>query len=186
MAKAKPLRFRRFLPMYLMMLPGMIYLLVYRYLPMAGLSIAFQKYTITRTMFNSPWVGFGNFARLFNSPNFTMILRNTIIISLYKIVFAFPAPIILALMLNSLTNVKFKRTLQTAYYLPHFISWVVLGNIVFILLGPNSGAISKIFIQLTGQSQLDIMMNPKVFRGLLVVLDIWKEVGWESIYTLQH
>ncbi len=173
--------YKKFIPMYLMMVPGLAYLLVYRYMPMAGLTIAFQRYTITRGLFNSPWVGFENFSRLFNSPNFKLILTNTVIISLYKIIFEFPAPIILALLLNDLMSVKFKRVLQTAYYLPHFISWVVLGNIVFILIAPSSGAISRLYMQITGHSQLDLMMNPNTFRGLLVTLDIWKEVGWGSI-----
>jgi len=170
--------------MYLIMLPGLLYLLVYRYAPMVGLGIAFQRYTITRTLFNSPWIGLENFYRLFSSPNFSMIMKNTILISLYKIIFAFPAPIILALMLNALSNVRYKRVLQTAYYIPHFISWVVLGNIIFVLIAPTSGAVSRLFIQITNKSELDLMMNPKVFRGLLVVLDIWKEVGWGSIIYL--
>jgi putative aldouronate transport system permease protein len=87
-------------------------------------------------------------------------------------------------MLNDLSNVRYKRALQTAYYIPHFISWVVLGNIIFVLIAPSSGAVSRLFIQLTNQPELNLMMNPKVFRGLLVVLDIWKEVGWGSIIYL--
>jgi putative aldouronate transport system permease protein len=176
------LRRHRF--MYFMMLPGLLYLIVYRYAPMVGLIIAFQRYTVTKTLFNSAWIGLENFYRLFNSPNFAMIMTNTVLISLYKIIFAFPAPIMLALMLNDIVNVKYKRALQTAFYLPHFISWVVLGNIIFVLIAPNSGAISKLYIQLTNRPELDLMMNPKVFRGLLVALDIWKEVGWGSIVYL--
>ena len=188
MRKAKRMSFRRaiwrYWPLYLLMIPGLLYLLLYRYGPIIGLSLAFQDYKVTRTIFTSPWVGFKNFAFLFNNPNFGKIFRNTVVISGLKILFCFPAPIILALLLNELRNVQFKRILQTVYYLPHFISWIVLGNIVYALIGPTSGAVSRLYMRLTGAAQLNIMMNQNAFRPLLVITDMWKEVGWGSIIYL--
>ena len=175
---------KRFWPLYLMMIPGFLYLLVYRYGPMLGISLAFQDYRITRSVFKSPFVGFDNFEALFRNPNFGMIVSNTIIISLMKIAFGFPAPILLAVMLNDLRNTRIKRILQTMYYLPHFISWIVIGNLVFAFIAPNSGAFSHVYMRLTGKPQLDIMMNPEAFRPLLVITDIWKECGWSSIIYL--
>ena len=171
-------------PLYLLLLPGLIYLIVYRYGPILGLSLAFQDYRVTRTLFNSPWTGFKNFESLLKLPTFPMIFSNTVIISLMKIIFAFPAPILLALMLNELRSNKFKRVLQTAYYLPHFISWIVLGNILYVLIAPSSGALSRLYMRLTGAPQLDILMNKGLFRWLLVVTDVWKGAGWGSIIYL--
>ena len=170
--------------MYLLLIPGLVYLIVYRYGPMFGLSIAFMDYRMTRTIFNSPWVGLKNFTKLLKTPTFGMIMKNTLSISMLKILFCFPAPIVLALALNDLRNERFKRTLQTIYYLPHFVSWIILGSLIHTLIAPVSGALSKLYIQLTGASQLNILMNPKAFRPLLVVTDIWKEVGWSSIIYL--
>ncbi len=171
-------------PMYLLMVPGFLYLIVYRYGPILGLSLAFQNYRVTRTVFTSPFVGLDNFINLLKTPTFPMIFMNTLIISGLKIIFAFPAPIIIALMLNNLNNMRFKRTLQTVYYLPHFVSWIVLGNIIYALIAPNSGALSMLYINLTGSSQLDILMNKQAFRPLLVISDIWKEAGWGTIIYL--
>lgn len=175
---------RRYWQLYLLLIPGLIYLIVYRYLPIFGLTLAFQDYRVTRTIFTSPWVGLRNFEKLFATPLFGKIVSNTVSISLMKIVFAFPAPILLALMLNDIASNRFKRTLQTAFYLPHFISWIVLGNVIYALFSPSSGAVSQLYMRLTGASQLDILMNKDAFRPLLVVSDIWKEVGWGSIIYL--
>jgi len=176
--------FRRHWQLYMMMIPGFIYLIVYRYGPILGLSLAFQNYKITRSLFSSPFVGLKNFESLFKLPTFGMIFRNTIVISLMKIAFAFPVPIVMALMLNDLRRVRYKRILQTAYYLPHFISWIVLGNVVYALIAPNSGAFSRLYIRLSGASELNVMTNKAAFRWLLVVTDIWKEAGWGSIIYL--
>lgn len=175
---------KKYWPLYLLLLPGLVYLVIYRYGPIFGLSLAFQDYRVTRTIFNSPWVGLKNFESLVKLPTFGMIFSNTIVISLMKIAFAFPAPILLALMLNDLRSDRFKRVLQTAYYLPHFISWIVLGNILYVLIAPSSGALSRLYMRFTGASQLDILMNKQVFRWLLVITDIWKGVGWGSIVYL--
>lgn len=173
-------RWTRNIPLYIMLLPGLLYLIVYHYGPMAGLVVAFKDYRLTRGIFNSDWVGLQNFTKLFGMSTFYMALRNTIIISFYKLLVGFPAPIILALMLNEVRKTSTKRIFQTAYYLPHFISWVVVGNIFLMFLGPESGVLSKFLLPYLGEP-LDIVMNPKVFRGLLVVSDLWKESGWSSI-----
>lgn len=174
---------KKYLPLYLLMLPGMIYLIVYRYAPMGGLIMVFKNFRITRGIFGSDWNGLQNFVQLFSVPNFPQILRNTVEISLLKLIFGFPAPIILALMLNELRNIAFKRTLQTALYLPHFISWVVCGTMVFTFFGPSSGVVTKVANEWFGV-KLNLMMEPTSFRGLLVASDIWKEIGWGSIIYL--
>ena len=168
---------------YLLMLPGFLFFIIYRYIPMGGLVMVFKNYRITRGILASDWVGLQNFITLFSTPIFPLVIRNTILISLYKLIFGFPAPIIVALLLNELKNVAFKRTLQTILYLPHFISWVVLAGIINALFAPYTGAL-PLFLQRHFGIQLDLIMNPNNFVGLLVGSDIWKGVGWGSIIYL--
>ena len=168
---------------YLLMFPALLILVVYRYIPMGGgILIAFKDFRITRGILASDWCGWDNFERLFRSPFFGMVLRNTICISLYKLIFGFPAPIILAILLNEVRGRKTKRVLQTGYYLPHFISWVVIANLLNVFFAPNSGALSDIFHAL-GISYSPLT-NKSQFQGFLVLTDIWKEVGWSSIIYL--
>jgi putative aldouronate transport system permease protein len=176
-------KWRKFLPMYVIMIPCFLYLLIYRYIPMGGLIMVFKDFRIARGLLGSDWSGLKNFERLFAVPNFGQIMRNTVEISLLKLLFGFPAPIILALMLNELRAVAFKRTLQTVLYLPHFISWVVCGTLVFSLFGPSSGAITSICREWFGV-ELNVMMDPGNFRAMLIWSDVWKEVGWGSIIYL--
>lgn len=174
---------RKDFPLYLIMIPGIVYLIVYRYLPMGGLVMAFQNFRIARGFTGSAWVGWNNFNKLFSVPNFGQIMGNTVTISLLKILFGFPAPIILALMLNELRNVACKRILQTVLYMPHFISWVVCGTMVFQLFGPASGGITKALSSLFGIN-INILMEGPSFLAMLIWSDIWKEVGWCSIIYL--
>ncbi|HIU31583.1 MAG TPA: sugar ABC transporter permease, partial [Candidatus Caccousia avistercoris] len=165
------------------MLPALLLIVIYEYIPMGGgLLIAFKDFRITRGILGSDWCGFRNFEMLFTSPFFSMVMKNTIVISLYKLVFGFPAPIILAIMLNEVRSSKVKRVFQTAYYLPHFISWVVIGNLLFAFFAPQSGMLSGVF------QSLGITFNPlmdsNVFQGFLAATDIWKEIGWSSIIYL--
>ena len=169
--------------LYLMMIPGLLFLFVYRYLPMYGVVIAFKDFRIARGIWKSPWVGLVNFEELFLSPFFEMILRNTIIISGLKLIFVFPVPIILALMLNEVSALRLKKTIQTVLYLPHFLSWVVIGNLIFILIAPSTGVLSN-FMQTVAGRQIDMLIHPEKFRILLVVSEIWKEAGWGMIIFL--
>ncbi|MBQ2929655.1 MAG: sugar ABC transporter permease [Clostridia bacterium] len=171
---------KRDLPLWGLILPAMIYVLLFRYKSFLGIQIAFKNYRITKDMWDCAWVGMKNFNKLFGNPMFTTVLQNTVIISLLKIAIGFPAPIIVALMLNEVRSTKYKRTLQTVMYLPHFLSWVVVGSLVFMFFAPESGVLSQLCVQLTG-NPIKIMMDPKTFRWLLVFSDIWKGVGWGTI-----
>ena len=174
---------RKYKALYVMMIPGLLYLAIYRYGAMYGLTIAFKNYRIARGIRASEWIGLVNFDQLFSSPFWAMVLRNTIIISVYKLAFSFPAPILLALMLNEVGHLKTKRVLQTVMYLPHFLSWVVMGHLVFMMLGPATGMLSGAFRSITGR-ELNMLINPKTFRGLLVITQIWKSAGWGTIIYL--
>jgi putative aldouronate transport system permease protein len=165
------------------MIPAFLCLVVYRYVPMGGLIIAFKDFRIARGVFGSAWNGLENFRRFFSSPFFSMVMINTLLISLYKIVFAFPVPIVLALMMNEVKCLPCKRFVQTTLYFPHFISWVVIANLVYVFLAPRTGAVINAIFDLTGL-RINVVMNPKVFRGLLVATDIWKDAGWHTIIYL--
>lgn len=180
---SNPKRMRRLWPYYLMMLPAILLIAVYRYIPMGGLAMVFKDYRITRSLFNCDWVGLKNFQMVFSKYTFSLAFYNTIIISFYKLIFVFPTPILLALMLNELHGVRMKRVLQTCYYLPHFISWVVISSLVFTFFAPESGAITVWFRNVLGIN-INVLTDAKVFRGTLVVTDIWKEIGWGSIIYL--
>lgn len=170
---------------YYLLFPGILVTFLFKYLPMGGLVIAFQDFNIFKGFFQSPWVGFANFADVFSSPDFWRIFRNTILISLYKLVFGFPVPIILALMLNELKNKFFKRSFQTVIYLPHFISWVVIAGIMLSIFSPNGGAINDIVTFFGGTpSDQSIMTQTHSFRAVLVISEIWKECGWGTIIYL--
>lgn len=173
----------------LMVLPAIIYFLIFRYGAILGVVIGFQDFTpkagrgFYESIMASPWVGLKNFKEFFTSMNGLNILRNTIVISLYKIIFGFPAPIILALLLNELRCERFKKTVQTITYLPHFISWVILAGILRIILSPDYGLIVPVFKALN-MDVINIIGDARYFRGLLVVSDIWQGVGWGSIIYL--
>jgi putative aldouronate transport system permease protein len=170
-------------PLYLILLPGILYFVVFHYIPMYGATIAFKDFKVMQGILGSKWVGFKNFVEVFNHPAFLPALRNTIIISFYKIIFGFPAPIILALLLNEIKKVTFKRVIQTVSYLPHFLSWVVIAGLAAKMFSPSSGVVN-IFIKALGYEPIYFMADPKWFRGLLVTTDIWKEIGWGSIIYL--
>lgn len=169
--------------LYLMLIPGLLYFALFRYAPMGGLVIAFKDYSIFRGIWGSPWSGLNNFRAIFESPDFWNVLRNTVLISAYKIVFGFPVPIVLALMLNEIRSVVFKRTVQTVIYLPFFISWAVLGSVILMLFSPTSGFLSGVSIALTG-GRMSIVASRTYFRSLLVLTDIWKSAGWGTIIYL--
>ena len=165
-----------------MMSPVLLYYLVFHYAPMFGIVIAFQRYSPIRGFANSPWVGWRNFIILFSSTDFPMIMRNTIILSLYRLFFGFPAPIILALLLNEVRSRLFKKTLQTISYMPHFLSWVITAGLVTVIL-ELKGPLNQ-FLGLFGVQSQMFLLNPKLFRGILITTGIWKEVGWGTLIYL--
>ncbi|SFP97157.1 ABC transporter permease [Caldicoprobacter faecalis] len=169
--------------LYLMLIPGITFFIIFHYVPMYGAIIAFKEYNIMQGILGSPWVGFKYFKQAFESPFFGQILWNTFIISVYKLIWGFPAPIILALLLNEVKNMIFRRTIQTISYLPHFISWVVIGGMFTDLLSPQTGVVNNI-IKMFGGQPIYFMASKEWFRTVLVVSSIWKEVGWNSIIYL--
>lgn len=169
--------------LYLLLLPGLLLILLFRYGPMYGVVIAFQDYNIYKGIGGSEWVGFDQFQRLFRSPDFTEVLTNTIVISLYKLAASFSLPIILSLLLNELKNVVFKRIAQSIIYLPHFISWVIFSGIIITFLNPVDGMVNVI-IRNFGGTPIDFLGDVRYFRSVLVISDIYKEVGWGTIIYL--
>lgn len=169
--------------LYILLAPAVVYFLMFRYAPMFGLVIVFKDYDILQGFVASEWVGFENLRDLFQSPDFTMVFRNTLIISFYKLLAGFPAPIIVALLLNEIRRVAFKRTLQTVLYFPYFISWAVIGGILIVLFSTATGVFGGLSERLTG-SRLSLLASRDHFRAILVVSDVWRHVGWGSIVYL--
>jgi len=150
---------------------------------MWGVLISFKDYSPYSGFFQSEWVGFEHFKSLFSNPDFFILFRNTMAISLLNLFFYFPVPIILALMLNEVVNVHFKRSLQSIVYLPHFLSWVIISGLTFILLSQSSGIVNKVLVGI-GLSKFNFLTNPHVFWPLLTLQAIWKEAGWGTIIYL--
>jgi putative aldouronate transport system permease protein len=169
--------------LYILLALPVVYFLMFRYAPMFGLVIAFKDYNVFFGMWESPWVGFENFRNIFQSPDFWNVFRNTLLISLYKVVAGFPVPIILALLMNEMRSRLFQRTTQTLLYLPYFISWTVIGTIILVIFSPTTGFMSEVSVWLTG-SRLNLLASRDYFRGILVVTDIWKTAGWGTIIYL--
>lgn len=166
--------------LYLMLVPFLAWYIIFQYIPMYGLQVAFKDYSLYRGVADSPWVGWKHFEVFFNSPYFFRTLKNTVLISLYSLLFAFPAPIILALMLNEVKNFIFKRTVQTLTYLPHFISVVIIAGIVTNFLSPSSGLINLLLEKL-GLAKIYFLTVPEYFRTIFISMNIWKGVGFSAI-----
>ncbi|MGF7029955.1 putative aldouronate transport system permease protein [Paenibacillus mucilaginosus] len=168
-----------------MILPSILFLIIFSYIPMWGVLLAFKEYDLFAGFAASPWVGTLHFRMFFESPEFWLIMRNTICISLLKLAVGFPAPIVLALMLNEVANMAFKRVVQTITYIPHFISWVVVSGLVFSMLAVDGGAVNGLLLQL---SLIDRPVNwlsvPEYFWAILVSAGVWKEIGFGSIVYL--
>ncbi|MCP1160624.1 ABC transporter permease subunit [Bacillus infantis] len=165
------------------MVPGILFFIIYKYVPMWGIVIAFQDYSIFTGVLESKWVGFKHFERMFEAEEFYRIFKNTLLISLYKLFWGFPAPIIVALMLNELRNMMYKRTIQTVIYMPHFLSWVIVGGIMMNLLGPSTGIVNS-FVEFLGFEPIYFLADDSWFRSVLVASDLWKSVGWGTILYL--
>lgn len=169
--------------LFLLLLPGIIWYAIFYYAPLYGIQLAFKDYKIAAGIFGSEWVGFKHFARMFSASDFLQIFRNTIVISLYHIVFGFPAPIVLALLFNEIRRQSVKRIAQSISYLPHFFSWVILGGILSTLLSPTTGIVNQI-IEWLGFDPIYFLGDKRYFRFTLVASGIWKEVGWGTIIYL--
>ncbi len=176
-------RILRYRWLYIMLIPGILYLILFKYTAIINNVIAFKDYQIFRGIWGSPWCGWENFDRLWGSENFYRIFHNTLIISGYKLVFGFTAPIIFALMLNEVENVAYKRTIQTIAYLPHFLSWVIIGSLASNLFSVNDGIINQLLNKL-GFESIFFLGSNRWFRFVLVITDIWKEMGWGAIIYL--
>ena len=168
--------------MYVFFMPGVIYFLVFIYVPLLGNVIAFKDYSPFLGFERSPWVGLDNFERLFTDPDFGVALRNTLQIEALQLLFAFPAPLALALLLNSLVSERVKRTIQSIVYLPHFLSWVIIISLWQQVFG-GAGFVNQV-LRNRGMAPIDIMSNPDIFKPLVVTQLIWKEAGWGTILFL--
>jgi putative aldouronate transport system permease protein len=169
--------------LFLLALPGILYFLLFRYLPMWGLLIAFKRFSPALGMWGSPWVGFKNFTDFFGSTNFYTLFRNTFVLAIYNLVFFFPLPIVLALMINSVSSTWYKRLVQTITYLPHFMSWVIIASICQVMLTTENGIINEILYAMNGE-RIDFLTSPRYFRGIIIVQTIWRETGWGTIIFL--
>ncbi|TVY06936.1 ABC transporter permease [Paenibacillus cremeus] len=169
--------------LYLISIPGIFFFLVFKYIPLLGSVIAFQNYNIFRGITGSPWVGLEHFKRMFAYTEFMTILQNTLIIGFYDLIFAFPIPIVLALLLNELRIAVFKRLVQTVVYLPHFLSWVIVGGILVGLLSPTTGFVNHVLSSF-GIEPIYFLGDNDYIRSILVSSGIWKDSGWGTIIYL--
>ncbi|WP_420535564.1 ABC transporter permease [Alkalihalobacillus pseudalcaliphilus] len=165
---------------YLMIAPGIIYFFIYKYIPMYGLIISFQDYKPYLGITGSEWVGLDHFRRLFNDPDFWMIFRNTLILFGLQVFIAFPVPIILALMLNELRLKWYMKGIQTLIYIPHFMSWVVIVSISYVMLTLDGGIINNL-LRTMEFNQINFLLNPDWFRPMYIIQIIWREAGWGTI-----
>ena len=193
-ARPAPSRARRFLHnvthyryLHLMVLPGLAFFLLFKYVPMYGIIIAFKNYKGAAGGFSAimsaPWIGLKNFEIFFNSLYCERVFKNTIYLSILRLIFSFPAPILLALMINEIRANWFKRTVQTITYMPYFLSWVVVAGLLNTLLSPDNGAINTI-IKMAGGQPVYFLTSKQWFRPILIISEIWKNIGYGSIVYL--
>ncbi|MCY9659910.1 ABC transporter permease subunit [Paenibacillus chondroitinus] len=169
--------------LYLIASPMLLFFLIFKYVPMWGILIAFKNYTPYVGFWASPWVGFEHFERFFGNDSFFQLLRNTLAINLLNLIFFFPMPILLSLMLNEVRKDWVKRIIQSIIYLPHFLSWVIIVGITYLMLSTSSGFINKL-IAAMGYEKIDFLTSQSMFWGLLTLQSIWKEVGWGTVIFL--
>lgn len=175
--------FRRSKYLWLLFLPCLLYYLIFKYAPMFGLVITFKNYNVFKGIWASDWVGLKYYRMFFGNPDFWVLMRNTFLLGFYKLLFGFPAPIILALLMNEVRNAVFKRWVQTFSYLPHFISNVIVASMVIMFLSPTGGIINQLITSLGGKP-VNFMMEPGLFRPIYVLSEIWQHIGWETIIFL--
>jgi putative aldouronate transport system permease protein len=180
MIKKRTFYRERYFELYLILFPSLLLLIIFKYIPMAGIIYAFQDYNVFGGVRNSPFVGLQHFRELFSSDEFYRILRNTLIINFYKLAFWIPLPIIVALLLNEARLLFFKRIVQTTIYLPHFLSWVIVAGIFSNLLSTNGGLVNESIVGLGGEP-VKFLLDPDYFRHVIMTSAMWKEVGWGTI-----
>lgn len=169
--------------LYLMLIPAIIYFIIFNYAPMYGILIAFKDFSFKKGIWGSDWIGLENFRYMFQLDNFYTVFKNSILLSLLRILFTFPIPILLALLLNDIKSSKYQKVMQTLFYLPHFVSWVVIGGILINFLSPVSGIIN-ILIQSMGGEPIFFLAENKYFKPIVILTSIWKDSGWGTIIYL--
>ncbi|MGW7683971.1 ABC transporter permease [Kribbella sp. NPDC054772] len=179
------IRARRYWVLYVMLLPALVYLAVYKYAPMYGIVIAFKDYSLGEGIVASPWIHpwYGHFRELFGSPYFGQLLRNTFLLSIYKIIWGTTLPLVLALLLNECRLNWMKRWVQTLSYMPHFLSWVIIFGITGAFLSESTGLVNRWLEQLTGHT-IGFLTSTDWFRSVLVGTEVWKDMGWGAIIYL--
>ena len=176
----RKVRIRTLLSLYALFAPTVILLILFNYMPMYGIIIAFKNYSVYKGVLASEWVGLEHFKYFLQDDKFWSILKNTLILNVYDLLFGFTAPIVFALLANELFQKTFKRVMQTISYLPHFLSWIVVSGVFYSILSPQTGLFNH-FLGWFGIEPIYFMTEPGIFRGLLVFADIWKNVGWSAI-----
>ncbi len=169
--------------LYLLLVPGVVYFLIFHYFPMYGVIIAFKDFNFAKGILRSEWIGFDNFRYMFGLSDFYTVFWNSLSLSLLRLVFGFPFPILLAILLNEMRSVVYQRITQTIIYIPHFISWVVIGGIMVNFLSPSWGIVNM-FLKQLGAEPIFFLAEEQYFRPLVVLSSMWKEAGWESIIYL--
>lgn len=169
--------------LYIFLIPIVLYYIIFKYLPMLGVMIAFKDFRFADGIFGSSWIGFQHFARMFSNQDFYNIVKNTLLLNIYDVLFGFPVPIILAVMLNEIGSQHFRKITQSILYLPHFLSWVVLGGIILQICSPSSGVINSIISSLGG-TPIYFMANAQWWIVVFVVSGIWQGAGWGTIIYL--
>ncbi|MWV47167.1 ABC transporter permease subunit [Paenibacillus sp. HJL G12] len=169
--------------LYVLGLPGIIYFLLFKYIPFSGLIIAFENYSPYLGILKSQWVGFEHFQRFFSNDDFYLLLRNTLAISLLNLLFFFPFPIILSLLLNEVRNSVYKRVIQSIVYIPHFFSWVIIAGLTYLMLSQSEGLVNEL-LEVLGMAKIGFLTNSNSFWMMLTAQSMWKEAGWGTIIFL--
>lgn len=169
--------------LYLMILPGIVFLILFRFVPLYGMSIAFKNYNMSQSIADSPWVGFKWFEVLFENPDFLRVMRNTIVLNLCDLVTCFGGSIVFAILINEVNSAKYKKVVQTISYLPHFLSWVVVGGLITQILNPSGMVMQGIF-DILGVKSTNLLLNPKNFYLIATFGEAWKSIGWGTILYL--
>lgn len=182
-SKAKKHWFRKELPFHIMLLPAVVITFIFKYIPFAGITMAFEDYTPLKGLFDQTWVGLDNYRYLFSLPGFGSVIWNTVFIAVMKMVGNLIFPVLIALLLNEIREKHYKKTVQTVLYLPHFISWAALAGIFIDILSPSGGIVNQL-IQALGFKPVFFLGDSEVFPYTMAVTDIWKELGWGTIVYL--